>query len=223
MTTTTHEAATPEGRLFPGHEIREVETTAGYTMMRGLAVPYKEWASIGGLFLEEFERGSLEKSINTAANRRLRKGAGLPLNLFHENRMFPIGAASEWQEESRGLFGVWRLDGSDTAQEAARLAESGMLTGLSIEFAAIQSRWAFADEFDPARGPDYMHRVTRTEARLGAVGLVQTPAYMSAGVELVRSADALERAADVLRRRAESEGTPVLDTLKARTEALRKR
>ena len=196
----------PEGRLFAGVEFREVETTADYSMLRGLAVPYNEWASIGW-FLEEFSPGSLGKSIKEAAR-------ALPLNLFHENRTFPIGAASEWDETAAGLAGVWRLDGSEMAQEAARLAEQGMLTGLSIEFGPIRSEWVEAEVWDPARGPDYMDRVTRVEARLGAVGLVQTPAYVSAGVELVRSADA--------RRRVEDRGgTPVLDAMRRATEALR--
>lgn len=195
----------PESRLF----VRELEATESYSMLRGLAVPYDEWASIGW-FLEQFSPGSLAKSIREAAR-------DLPLNLFHDNRTFPIGAADEWDETDKGLVGTWRLDGSETAQEAARLAEAGMLTGLSIEFAPIRSEWEMADEWDPSRGPDFMDKVTRIEARLGAVGLVQTPAYTKAGVELVRSADA--------RRRTNPAGgastTPVLDAIKRRTDALR--
>ncbi|MBT56598.1 MAG: hypothetical protein CMF72_24760 [Mameliella sp.] len=197
----------PEGRVFAGVELREVESTASYSMLRGIAVPYDELASIGW-FLEEFAPGSLAKSIKEAAR-------ALPLNLFHENRTFPIGAADEWTEAERGLIGTWRLDGSELAQEAARLAEAGMLTGLSIEFAPIRSEWTEAREWDPSRGPDYMDRVRRVEARLGAVGLVQTPAYVSAGVELVRSVDARQRA-------AQTTGTPVLDAMRAQTEALRR-
>lgn len=196
----------PEGRLFAGVQLREVETTASYSMLRGVAVPYDEYASIGW-FLESFAPGSLAKSIKEAAR-------DLPLNLFHENRTFPIGAAAEWDETRGGLVGTWRLDTSELAQEAARLAEAGMLTGLSIEFAPIRSEWEFAEEWDPARGPDHMDKVTRVEARLGAVGLVQTPAYVSAGVELVRSADARRRA-------AETKGTPVLDAMRRATDALR--
>lgn len=194
----------PEGRLFPATELREAETTSSYSMLRGLAVPYDEWASIGW-FMEAFAGGSLGKSIKEAAR-------DLPLNAFHENRTFPIGAADEWDEQANGLYGVWRLDDSELAQNTARLAAKGMLTGLSIEFAPVRSEWQEAREWDPARGPDYMDRVTRVEARLGAVGVVQTPAYVQAGVELVRSADARRRA---------SAGTPVLDAMRRATEALR--
>jgi len=201
----------PEGRLFPALELREIETTPGFTMLRGLAVPYNEFASIGW-FLEAFAPGSLAKSIKEAAR-------ALPLNLFHDGRSFPIGAAAKWIEESRGLIGEWKLDGSETAQEAARHANEDRLTGLSIEFAPIRSEWEEAEIWAPSKGPEFMDKVTRIEARLGAVGLVQTPAYVQAGVELVRSADVQRRAAEAGDAAAGS--TPVLDAMRARTEALR--
>lgn len=197
----------PEGRLFAGVQLRDVEATESYSMIRGLAVPYGVFASIGW-FMEQFAAGSLGKSIREAAR-------DLPLNLFHDGRSFPIGAADEWDESEKGLTGTWRLDGSETAQEAARLAHDGLLTGLSIEFMPIRSEWEIVEDWDPSAGPDHMDKVTRLEARLGAVGLVQTPAYVSAGVDLVRSADA--------RRRTGGSATPVLDAMKRRTEALRTR
>lgn len=204
--TLTPPAGTPEGRLFAGIQLREVETTDSLTMMRGLAVPYDEWANIGW-FLESFARGSLSKSIKEAAR-------DLPLNLFHDNRSFPIGAADSWDDTDKGLVGTWRLDGSEAAQRAAKQADDGMLTGLSIEFMPIRSTWEDAEVWDPAAGPEFMDKVTRLEARLGAVGLVQTPAYVSAGVQLVRSADARHRARS-------TSGTPALDALRRETEALR--
>lgn len=203
MSTMTNERT--ESRLFTP-ELREVETTPGYTMMRGLAVPYDEWANIGW-FMEAHDAGSFAKSIREAA-------ADLPLNLFHENRSFPIGAADEWEEETAGLYGIWRIDDAIEAQRAAKLAAQKMLTGLSIEFQPIRSEWTEARDWNPDLGPDFMDKVRRKESRLGAVGLVQTPAFTSAGVQLVRSADA---------RRREVKGTPVLDAMKAATEALRTR
>lgn len=212
MTSSTITA--PEGRLFAGVHFREVETTDSLSMMRGRAVPYGEWANIGW-FLESFAAGSLAKSIKEAAR-------DLPLNLFHDNQMFPIGAADRWIEESGGLVGEWRLDDSEIAQRAAELAKpveeggKGMLTGLSIEFVPVRSTWEEAEVWDPASGPEYMDRVTREEARLCAVGLVQSPAYVSAGVQLVRSADRKRRTPAAGRA-----ATPVLDRMRAATEALR--
>jgi HK97 family phage prohead protease len=206
MTTLKRSVAAPEGRLFPALELREVETNAGYTMLRGLAVPYGEYASIGW-FLESFRAGSLSKSIAEAAR-------ALPLNLFHNNQTFPIGAADEWIEEARGL----KLDEAETAQEAARHAAAGRLTGLSIEFSPVRSEWTEAEVWNPSAGPEFMDKVDRIEARLSAVGLVQAPAYVKAGVELVRSADAGRRTSEPVRNEA---GTPILDELKRATEALR--
>lgn len=193
-----------EARVF-GLELREIETTDSLSMIRGMAVPYGEWANIGW-FMESFVRGSLTKSINEAARR-------LPLNLFHDNRSFPIGSADKWDDEDRGLFGTWRLTDELEAQRAARLAQSGDLTGLSIEFSPIRSRWTEAHDWNPDLGPDHLDKVERLEARLGAVALCQTPAYVDAGVQLVRSADAVQR--------RQVQGTPVLDEMRRRTAELR--
>lgn len=199
----------PEGRLFAGVELRDVGTTESLSMIEGRAVPYGEWANIGW-FLEAFAPGSLAKSIKEAAR-------ALPLNVFHDGHSFPIAAASKWAERSDGLWGEWALDTeSEYAQEAARHAKAGRLTGLSIEFVPIRSTWERVEDWDPGQGPDFMDKVTRDEARLCAVGLVQTPAYVGAGVQLVRSADARVRIAQ-----SGDQGTPLLDAMKARTAALR--
>lgn len=196
-----------EARVFGGLELREVETTDTLSMMHGLAVPYGEWARIGW-FEEEFRTGSLGKSIKEAARR-------LPLNLFHDGRSFPIGSADEWDERDSGLWCTWRINDEVESQRAARLAESGDLTGLSIEFSPIRSEWEWADDWNPDLGDGHMDRVSRIEARLGAVALCQTPAYVSAGVELVRSADAPRKW------KSQRSQTPVLDEMKRRTAALR--
>lgn len=168
-------------------ELREVEITDSLSMLRGVAVPYEKYANIGGLFMEAFAAGSLSKSI------RERKQP-IPLKLSHSattpQGIATIGHASEWIEESRGLVGVWNIDPDDLSQAAAVKAQRGSLTGLSIEFSPIRERdeWDFAEEWNPALGEGYIDRVLRREARLGAVALVETPAYVQAGVERVRAA-----------------------------------
>lgn len=201
-------------RLIVGVELRDVDTTTedGYTVLRGMAVPYGEWASIG-YFIESFERGSMNKSIKEATQ----AGRDLPLNLFHDNRSFPIGAANDWADDAAGLVGTWRIDNSERAQEGARLAKDGLLTGLSIEFQPIRSVWDFVDDWNPSLGPEFMDKCTRVEARLGAVGLVQTPAYVNAGVDLVRSADARRRGQLVTEQRT----VPHLTEWKAEAARLR--
>lgn len=212
MTSTLIQTAAPEGRLFAGVELRDVDTTESLSMIEGRAVPYGEWANIAGFFMESFGAGSLAKSIKEAAR-------ALPMNVFHDGKSFPIAAASKWTERGDGLWGQWTLDqDSEYAQEAARHAKAGRLTGLSIEFLPIRSTWERVEDWDPDRGPEHMDRVTRLEARLAAVALVQSPAYVGAGVQLVRSAEARMRAEE-----GRSMGTPVLDAMRARTEALRVR
>lgn len=187
-------------RRIQGLELRDVETTESLSMMRATAVPYGRDADIGW-FLEQFEPGSLAKSIKEAA-------ADLPLLLFHDNRSFPIGAADSWKDDATELEGTWRLDGSEEAQRAAELAKpkadggKGMLGFMSIGFTPIRSRWEYVEDRDwnPDLGPDHKDRVFRQEARLLEVSLVSTPAYKDAAVKLVRSAPPPRRQHDRGRR-----------------------
>lgn len=197
--------AGPEARVFGGFELRDVEATDSLTMIRGRAVPYGEETNVGW-FLESFAPHAFGKSIKEAAR-------ALPLLAFHNAATFPIGMAVEWKDRDTELEGTWRLDDSVDAQRAAKQAQEGFLTGLSVGFQPVRSRWVEAEDWNPELGPEFMDRVVRDEARLLEVSLVATPAYASAGVSLVRSADAKQRRTP--------KGTPVLDAIRARTEALR--
>jgi HK97 family phage prohead protease len=152
-----------------------------YRYLEGRAVPYDEWADIGW-FLEQHEQGSLDVTVKQAA-------AKLPLLLFHNNRSWPIGVSDQWDSADDGLHGVWRLNDTSDAQQAAKLAESGDLGYLSIGFSPIKSRWEYVDDFNPDLGPDHMDRVTRVESRLLEVSLTPTPAFSSAEITQVRTAE----------------------------------
>lgn len=200
MTTLT----APEQRLFSGFKIRELDTTDSLSAIEGLAVPYGRVTDVGW-YLEEFAVGAFTKSIKEAAR-------DLPFLLFHDNRAFPIGAAESWTEDADGLRGVWRLDGSDMAQRAAAQARDGLLTGLSVGFSPVRSEWIMAEDWHPDLAPENKDRVIRQEARLLEVSLVSTPAYVDAGVTLVRSRDAKQHNTDV---------RPALEAWKAELERLR--
>lgn len=180
---------TPEARVFPDVlEIRNLETTDKLTRISGMAVPYGVQTDIG-FYLESFAAGSLAKSIREAAR-------ALPLLLFHDDRSFPIGVAEEWREESDGLHGVWRLDGSETAQRAGQLAKDGLLSYMSVRFVPIRSEWTYVQDFAPDLGAAHKDSVVRTEARLVETSLVSTPAYAGAAVKWVRTGErALSREA----------------------------
>lgn len=192
MTTMTDE------RRTLGVEFRDVETTDSLSMLRGRAVPYGVEADIGW-FLEQFAAGSLGKSARESA-------AALPLMLFHgEGKPFPAGSISRWDEQATGLWGEWHIADDIDAQRAAKSAKDGHLNFMSIRFAPIRSTWTYVDEFNPDLGASYKDSVTRNEARLLETSLVPTPAYNSATVEWVRSAEQIhprrkaKRAADAWR------------------------
>ena len=144
-------------------------------------MPYDTWANVGW-FLEQHRAGSFKRSTNG------RSGAKLPLLLFHDNRSMPIGHAETWHHRADGMHGVWKLNDSAPAQEAARMAEAGDLLGLSIGFQDVGTpEWDFPAGLDYDAGPDTMPRVTRTESRLLEVSMTPTPAFVDAEVTMVRT------------------------------------
>lgn len=170
----------------------EVETVGMKQYLSGIAVPYNEKADIG-FFTESHLPVSFAESIKAAAR-------SLPLHVFHDDNAslsndtsWPIGVASEWDDTTSRLRGVWKLDDSEKAQRAAKLAEPdenghSMLGYMSIRFAPIRSEWTMADDWNPNLGPDHKDHVDRIESRLVSVGLVTTPAFINTPVEWVRSA-----------------------------------
>jgi hypothetical protein len=150
-----------------------------YKYLEGRAVPYGVWADIGW-FLEQHEQGSLDRTTKEAASK-------LPLLLFHNNRSWPVGVSESWSHDDEGLNGVWRLNQTNDAQQAAMLAESGDLGYMSIGFSPIRSSWEYVDDFNPDLGPDHMDRVTRQESRLLEVSLTPTPAFSTAEITMVRT------------------------------------
>lgn len=182
-----------EVRTFAALELRAQSAEAGnpdapFTELTGTAVPYEVWTNVGW-FEEKMVRGVFAKSIREAA-------AQLPLLLWHDNRTFPIGAARKWQESDGGLVGRWALDTDDEmAQTAARKADAGLLTGMSVGFAEV-NRAGSVDHVDAETGEvvdvEEWWRLDRPglvwhEARLLEVSLTPTPAYAGAQVAMVRS------------------------------------
>jgi HK97 family phage prohead protease len=156
---------------------------AGYTELRGRAVPYGVWTN-RGWFMESVRAGAFEKSIQEAGN-------ALPLHLFHDSDRFPIGVSTEWESRKDALYGVWRLDKGPEAQRAAQLAADGLLGYMSVGHAPIRSEWELvsADDWDPDMGPDHMDKLTRVESRLAEVSLLTVPAFPQAQVLSVASAN----------------------------------
>lgn len=172
MTSDLLALSAPEVRTFTGLTFRDSEVSESGRYLEGRAVPYGVWQDVGW-YMEMIRKGAFRKSIREAARQ-------LPLLLWHDSRSFPVGVSERWTESDDGLDVVWRLDTSDLAQEAARLAREGMLTGLSVGFIGITSERTY----DEDAGISYVERI---EARLLEVSLTPTPAYVGAKVALVRS------------------------------------
>lgn len=189
--------APAERRIYDlGIETRGVETVNGHQFLHGRAVPYNTPADIGW-FMEEHAPGSLAASIKEA-----QAGRGLPLLMFHNADTFPIGVSDSWDDNREALDGVWKLDDSEEAQRAAKLAtpdENGhaILGYMSIRFAPEKSEWTYVDDFNPDLGPDHKDRVVRVKSRLVETSLVSTPAFKEATVEFVRTAERSIRREDV--------------------------
>ena len=148
-----------------------------FVAIHGQAVPYGVWTN-RGWFMESVAAGCFDKSIQEAA-------AGLPLLMFHNDESLPVGLSTAWDSRKDGLWGTWSLDTRPEAQEAGRLADAGLLRWFSVGHAPIRSEWDRVDDWDPDRGPEYMDRLTRLEARLLETSMVTTPAFASAQVEAV--------------------------------------
>lgn len=163
-------------------ELRETQAVGKpYSYLEGRAVPYGQWADVGW-FLERHAPNSFKRSTNG------RSGKNLPLLLFHNRESMPIGHAERWAHDNTGMTGIWRLNDTAQAQEAARMAEAGDLVGLSVGFQDIQTpAWEFPDDFMPDLGPEHKARVTRLESRLVEVSMTPTPVYADAGVTMVRT------------------------------------
>ena len=197
----------PEARTYCAELfVREVEATktAGrFTYLEGRAVPYDTWADVG-MFLESHARSSFKTSTTAGAGKRL------PLLFDHQKHAMPIGSADSWTDSADGLLGVWRLNDSPLAQEAAQRAQDGDLLGLSIGFAPIRTKIDAVDDWNPMLGPDHKDRVTRLESRLVEVSLTPVPAFADAEVMMVRTAFTHQAG-----------GTPQLDAWRQTLEGLR--
>lgn len=205
-----------EARLYRNtltlKDAQAVGVTPGrYNYLEGRAVPYGTWQDVG-FFMEQHAHGSFERSTKGGSGRKL------PLLLFHDNRTFPVGHAEKWSHDSGGLDGVWRLNDSVEAQRAAKDAEAGDLTGLSIGFQPVRTDRQYVEDWDPELGPDHKDRYTRLESRLLEVSLTPTPAFADAEVTMVRTQfDLQQRSALVVSRPLEVDRwREEIDTLRSR-------
>lgn len=167
-----------------GLQLSEVETDRGYTMLHGKAAPYDEVAYRFG-YKEVWASGLFDESIAGLS-------AKLPLLIFHDDMMWPLGSHQEWESRpGDGLYGTWSLDRGPEAQRAAQMAADGHLGYLSVGYGPTLSRAEFdgADETDyDIADADSWPTITRLKARLMETSVVPVPLYHSAQILLVACA-----------------------------------
>lgn len=178
-----------EARIYPtGFELRDLDVTASLRKLAGRAVPYNVPTDLG-TFTEEIAPGMFNRSIK-------QDGMRMPLHIFHGDAPqeggspvtpWPIGMASEWRDRPDGLHGVWDLDEDPEAQRAARMAKEGKIPYLSVRFQPQPGKTDIRYS-----GDDRPHLIRR-QGRLVSTSLVTTPAYLTATVDWVRSAEQVAR------------------------------
>lgn len=126
-----------------------------------------------GQFTEDYSPGCFRKSINEAAKR-------LPLMIEHGHEKIPVGVSVDWQDDENALYGLWEFDSRREAVEAARLAEKGLLGGLSVGFVPVRTDWDVMSADTPPHA-------TRREARMIETSLCSLPVLDDAVVIAVRS------------------------------------
>lgn len=141
--------------------------------MIGLVAPYNVRGDVGP-FIETLRPGVFAKSVRQAAK-------SLPLHIMHRHNEVPVGKASGWEDTPEGLYGDFIFDTRSDAQEAARLAEEGLLSSLSVGFLPMEPHGSKWDHSGPKA------HVERIEARLLETSLVSVPVYADAGVLAMRS------------------------------------
>ena len=147
-------------------ELRAVPESSG-AVLEGVAVP---WDSPGkvGRFTETFKRGSLSFD------------GDILVNVQHDSKRVvarnnAAGGLALW-DDPKGLMSRINLPDTQEGRDTRVLVSQGILGGLSIEFVALEDRWAGN------------HR-TILKAELDAIGIVSRPAYAGATIAEGRSLD----------------------------------
>lgn len=157
-------------RGFPA----DLEVRSDGRTVAGIAVPFNTVARVsdgGPSYDESFSHGAFSRTI-------AERGDRVKLMVQHDRKALPIGRAMLLREDSLGLYGEFRVSQTRAGDEALELLRDGALDGLSVGFRPI------------AQSGNARSGVVRTQVRLDEVSVVSFPAYDTARVLAVRSADA---------------------------------
>lgn len=137
----------------------------------GLVVPYNLEATVddgAGPYREMFAPGAFARSIEQRRHK-------VKLNAQHDLRRFPIGRAVDLTDTPEGVRGAFYISATREGDDALTLLRDGTVDAFSVGF-------------KPLRHRNVKGVIVRTEAVLGEVSLVGSPAYETALVSGVRDA-----------------------------------
>lgn len=171
-TTNAAIAATTEPALFVRTFGAELQAGDGRTIEARIA-PYNTPAQVADPpdyrpYQELFAPGAFERQLSAPDRMRIW------LNFEHEQGLRGIvGHGMHLHDRSDGLHGDFRVMDNADGDKALQLVNEGLLTGLSLEFAALRSKVV----------DGVVHRL---RAHIQAVSLCRFPAYAGAEVLAVR-------------------------------------
>lgn len=156
--------------------VRVGDMTIEGRTVHGTVMPYNQtaWVKDPGTpaYQERFAPGSFKQSIG-------QRGDKVRLFGMHSRAMggFPIGKPVDWEDTDDRLRGAFEVFDTSDGNDALTLAREGGFTGFSVGFGVLDG--------GTRRDGDV---VTRTQASLGEVSLVDIPAYPGATLDGVRMA-----------------------------------
>ena len=150
-------------------DMSEFEVRASLREISGVVVPFNTPTRIGN-YVETFQRGAFARTI-------VERGTRVKL-LFAHDLARPLGRAVSLVEEQRGLVGTFKVANTAAGNDALELIANGAIDSFSVGFQPVVDDWSQARD-----------RVTRTECKLLETSLVTLPAFETARIESMRSAD----------------------------------
>jgi HK97 family phage prohead protease len=161
-------------------EIRSAAQGGDGRTVHGIAVPYGLPMRIDSALTEQFERGAFASQLNAARRVKFMRN-----HAAHGGDV--IGTTVMLREDSRGLYGEWKMSRTVRGDETLELLKDGALTDFSIGFREGNNR-KMRDG-----------TVARTRATLFEVAVVNEGAYGEhATAEGIRSAEFNEAMARLL-------------------------
>lgn len=146
-------------------ELRESADRLSPGVVSGRVITFGEWADIGGAFRERVMR--MTPDVRVVAN--VQHVRSRPLAATGPN-----GGLTLRQSEA-GIDAEIRLPDTQDGRDTATLIREGVLTGLSVEMAVSDDKWAGRDR-------------TIWSATFDRVGIVDTPAYSGSTLAEIREA-----------------------------------